>query len=102
MDQFHRALSGGDGEPTRVVVSERIAATCRRLGCTEAPLTWEPSEDVVLSEDNMVEAWLLAKRRAGMRGVQTDALLPMELSCCSLCTGWRGRAPGSGPACASG
>ena len=102
MDQFHRALSGGDGEPTRVVVSERIAATCRRLGCTEAPLTWEPSEDVVLSEDNMVEAWLLAKRRAGMRGVQTDALLPTELSCCSLCMGWRGRAPGSGPACASG
>ena len=34
MDQFHRALSGGDGEPTRVVVLERIAATCRRLGCT--------------------------------------------------------------------
>ena len=87
IDQFHRALSGGEGEPARVVVSERIAATCRRLGCTEAPLMWEPPVDVVLSEDDMVEAWLLAKRRAGMRGVQTDALLPTELSCCALCDG---------------
>mmetsp|Transcript_9113 Transcript_9113/g.21579 ORF Transcript_9113/g.21579 Transcript_9113/m.21579 type:complete len:184 (+) Transcript_9113:396-947(+) len=33
MDQFHRALSGGDGEPTRVVVSERIAATCASGMC---------------------------------------------------------------------
>ena len=99
MDQFHRALSGGAGEPARVVVSERIAETCRRLGCTEAPLTWVPPEDMALSEDNMVEAWLLAKRRAGMRGVQTDALLSVELMCCSQCRGWRGRVPGSGPAC---
>ena len=102
MDQFHRALSGGEGEPARVVVSERIAETCRRLGCTEAPLTWEPPKDMALSEDDMVEAWLLAKRRAGMRGVRTDALLPTELSCCALCDGWRGRAPGSGPTCRLG
>ena len=63
------ALSGSEGEPARVVVSERIAETCRRLGCIEAPLTWMPPEDMALSEDNMVEAWLLAKRSAGMRGV---------------------------------
>ena len=50
----------------------------------------------------MVEAWLLAKRRAGMRGVQTDAMLRPELMCCSQCSGWRGRALGSGPPCPEG
>lgn len=31
IDQFHRALSGGLGEPARLAVSERVAATALRI-----------------------------------------------------------------------
>ena len=74
IDQFHRALSGGLGEPVRVTVSERVESTCRRLGCDQAPLTWHPREIMGgLDEDNMVEAWLLMRLRAGLRGAKSRA-----------------------------
>ena len=55
----------------------------------------------MLSEDDCVEAWLLMKQRAGLRGVATGALLGPELATCSVCGGWFGRAPGSNPKCTS-
>ena len=100
MDQFHRALGGGLGEPVRTAVSERVAATCRCLGCTQAPLTWHPVHLMnTLSEDHMVEAWLLMKLRAQMRGVRSGAMVHTSLGDCGACNGWRGRAPGSGQSC---
>ena len=101
LDQFHRALSGGLGEPARIAVSERIAETCRRLGCTGSPLEWEPPEDIALSEDHMVEAWLRMKREARMRGVRTEAVLESTVAACGVCGVWRGRGEGCAPRCES-
>ena len=46
------------------------------LGCRdESPLTWHPTHlQEQLSEDSVVEAWLLAKLRTGRRGVRTGAV----------------------------
>ena len=102
IDQFNRALGGGLGEPVRTAVSERVAETCKRLGCTQAPLTWHPTEiQDTLSEDHMVEAWLLMKIRARLRGVPSDAMVHTSLSNCGACSGWRQRTPGSAPSCLS-
>ena len=71
MAQVDRALSGADGEPQRAAVQSAIVETCKRLGCRgESPLTWEPAH-VHLDENNLIEAWLLAKRRTRMRAVRT-------------------------------
>ena len=40
IDQIHRALNGGCGEPAREAITERIATTCARMGCKGPPLTW--------------------------------------------------------------
>ena len=89
------------GEPARIAVSERIAETCRRLGCTGSPLEWEPPEDTALSEDHMVEAWLRMKREARIRGVRTDAALESTVAACGVCGVWRGRGEGCAPCCES-
>ena len=100
IDQFHRALGGGLGEPVRAAVSERVAVTCQRLGCTQEPLTWHPAHlTKSLSEDHMVEAWLLMKLRAQMKGTKTGAMVRQSLGNCGVCGEWRERNPGTGPRC---
>lgn len=72
VDQIDRALCGGDGEPARVAVEAAIASTCWRLGCRGDPLAWDPQHArAALSEDMVVEAWLLAKLRTGLVGMPT-------------------------------
>ena len=76
IDQVDRALCGGDGEPARVAVEAAIASTCWRLGCRADPLAWDPQHvRAALSEDMMVEAWLLAKMRTGLVGLPTGVPL---------------------------
>mmetsp|Transcript_58631 Transcript_58631/g.154055 ORF Transcript_58631/g.154055 Transcript_58631/m.154055 type:complete len:227 (-) Transcript_58631:21-701(-) len=69
IDQIDRALCGAEGEPHRAAVKSAIVGTCRRLGCRGySPLEWTPEHlRDELSEDNVIEAWLLAKR-SGRRG----------------------------------
>ena len=55
-----------------------------------------------LDEDNMVEAWLLMRLRAGLRGARSRALLEQGLQTCGVCGGWRGRQKGIGPVCSTG
>ena len=82
ISQIDRALRGGEGEPHRVAVEEEIKRTCERLGCCqESPLTWEPRHlEEQLSEDRMIEAWLLFKMRTGIRGIETGAAGPFSAS----------------------
>ena len=76
VDQIDRALCGGDGEPARVAVEAAVASTCWRLGCRTDPLTWDPQHTrAALSEDMVIEAWLLAKMRTGLVGLPTGAPL---------------------------
>ena len=76
VDQIDRALCGGDGEPARVAVEAAIASTCWRLGCRADPLAWDPQHArATLSEDMLIEAWLLVKMRAGLVGMATGAPL---------------------------
>ena len=74
IDQIDRALCGQLGEPHTGVVADAIARTCHRLGCRDvSPLEWHPSHIPFecLSEDLMIEAWILAKLRMGICGVRT-------------------------------
>ena len=74
IDQIDRALCGHFGEPHTGVVADAIARTCHRLGCRDvSPLEWHPDHipHECLSEDLMIEAWVLAKLRMGMCGVRT-------------------------------
>ena len=57
-------------------MAERIASMAMRMGCTGVPLTWHPTHlRDVLSEDNLAEAWLLMRLRAGTRISRTAATL---------------------------
>ena len=69
-------LSGGRGAPSQQGLTSHIALTCWRLGCRTHPLLWDPThipEEGAdgLREDLVVEAWLLMKRRAGLKGLAT-------------------------------
>ena len=80
VDQVDRALRGECGRPVRAAMADRIAAMGKRRGCRESPLTWHPEEQVEdLSEDDLAEAWLKYKIRAGRRGVLTGAQVPASL-----------------------
>ena len=50
-----------------------VARTCWRLGCRrESPLEWHPTHLMSsLSDELMIEAWLKAKLRMGLKGVRT-------------------------------
>ena len=74
-DQIDRALCGGKGQPDRLAVEEALAKTCMRLGCRgEHPLEWEPSHLMSeLRDDLLIEGYLKAKLRLGLRGKLTAA-----------------------------
>ena len=57
----------------RVAVESALAATCWRLGCrVESPYEWWPEHLVdSLSEDMMMEAWILMRIRSQMRSVRS-------------------------------
>ena len=73
IDQIDRAITMSEGVPVRVAVASAIAVTCWRLGCrTRSPIEWHPTHlERALDENMMIEAWVLAKLRAGMMGVRT-------------------------------
>ena len=82
-DQVERALEGGEGEAERVVVEAELANVCVRLGCRGThPLEWRPEhlEEGVdgLREDDVIEAYLLARVRLGLRGRLTKGGRQME------------------------
>jgi hypothetical protein len=81
-DQIDRALSANEGEPHRHAVEAQIAETCWRLGCRRIhPLEWHPTHiEHELSEDNIIEAWILTKLRMRKRGVRTGTRLDGALS----------------------
>ena len=60
-----------------------IAATCWRLGCREVhPLVWEPRHlEDSLDPSMVIEAWLLAKLRTGLVGLETGAGMEEALNC---------------------
>ena len=74
-DQIDRALCGGEGEPARAATEAHIAATCFRLGCRQVhPLVWRPDHLTESLDPHMsIEAWLLAKARTGLMGMETGA-----------------------------
>ena len=72
LDQFDRNLCAPADAPGRVAVESAIAQTCTQLGCRRGhPLEWHP-EDLLgeLDSSLLVEAWLEAKIRLGIRGPQ--------------------------------
>ena len=96
IDQIDRALCGAEGEPHRAAVKSAIVGACRRLGCRGySPLEWSPEHlRHELSEDNVIEAWLLAKLRTGIRAVVTRAT-PADADVTGAMggDGWRSRGP---------
>ena len=75
VDQFDRALCGAQGQPARVAAEASVAFTFYRLGyrptaAAPTPLHWRPRhllEQGALSEEFLVEAWLLYLMEAGIR-----------------------------------
>ena len=71
-DEVARGLAGRDGEPARLALESLIALTCHRLGyepseACPTPLEWFPTHLVAhLSEELIVEAWLLYRLRTGI------------------------------------
>ena len=72
IDQIDRALMGRPGQPMRVAVGCSIAQTFVRLGFVPTaaaphPLDWWPTHLLRhLSGAHIIEAWLLARLRAGL------------------------------------
>ena len=73
--QIDRALSGDDGEPQREAARSAVTEKCKQLGCRgESPLTWDPRHIRDLNgESDLIEAWLLAKRRTRVQAVATSS-----------------------------
>ena len=82
-DQVERALQGGEGVAARAVVEAELANTCARLGCRDVnPLEWHPTHLMEgpdqLREDVIMEAYLKARVRLGMRGRLTQGGRKLE------------------------
>ena len=82
-DQVERALQGGEGGAARAVVEAELANTCARLGCRDVnPLEWHPTHLMEgpdqLREDVIMEAYLKARVRLGMRGRLTQGGRKLE------------------------
>jgi hypothetical protein len=77
IDQIDKALSGPTHAPVRIAVESAIAETCYLLGCRDThPLEWNPTHiphdiDTPLDEDDIIQAWILAKLRCDMTGHNT-------------------------------
>ena len=69
-DQVDRALCGHEGQPARLAVEDALASTCARLGCRGThPLEWNPTHlEGELRDELMIEAYLKARMRLGLRG----------------------------------
>ena len=71
-DEVARGLAGRDGEPARLALESLVALTCHRLGYEPSrtcptPLEWFPTHLMAhLSEELVVEAWLLYRLRTGV------------------------------------
>jgi ribonuclease HI len=79
VDQVDRMLCGGSGAPARRVIEAAISSTMWRLGCRgmtgDGPIEWQAPHigDDQLSDECIIEAWLKAKRRAGVAAIRTTA-----------------------------
>jgi hypothetical protein len=79
VDQIDRALCGVEGRPDRTAVEAAIAQTCVRLGyvataLAPTPLDWWPLhllQQGALSEEFVIEAWLLYRLEAGLASPHT-------------------------------
>ena len=80
VDQIDRALCGEEGRPDRTAVEAAIAQTCVRIGYVATalapmPLDWWPLrllQPGALSEEFVIEAWLLYRLQAGLATQHTD------------------------------
>ena len=69
-DQFERTITGPEGTPAREALIAHIEATYVRLGWTGRGemMEWHPTHlEDVLTEEMIVEAWLLGRLRTGVR-----------------------------------